>query len=783
MGLLNSLRFRMAALFERSRVGAEMEEELRSHIQHRADDLERSGMDRMQAERRARIEFGGREKYKEEIHEAMGGDFPGILLRDVRLALRVLRKAPGFTFAAIFTLALAIGANAVVFGIMDGLVLRPLRVPQAETLYGTEYGDYSGFQSYPNYLDLRDRNRSFEDLAAFNFVFAGLDPGNDPSAATGFAATGNYFDVLRMQPYLGRFFHASDEHGKNSAPYLVLSYAYWHSRFQDDRAVVGRVVQIDKHPFTVIGVSPPNFRGTLVFAPPDFFIPMVEEELVSGDGMLDVRGNTHALFEAFGHLKPGVTPAQAIADVNRVGEWLEKTYPKDVIHKHSSLSREGLTSFGHAVGQFVAGLMVLAGLILLAACTNLGSLFAAHAADRSREVALRLALGSSRTRILRQLFTEAILISLAGGVLGVLGSVAILRRLSAWSPFPTAPIHLPLNPDARIYLVALVLALVSGFLFGVVPVRQVMRANPYEIVKTGANGRLGRRLTARDVLLVVQIAICAVLVTSSLVAVRGLVRSLNSNVGFEPRKAMLLNLNLGMAGYSGEIVPETQRRMIDAMRTIPGVEKVGLVGNYPPLVFAAGVRADVFKDETRDLKQANIFASPYKYDVSPGYFEAAGTSLLAGRDLTWHDDKNAPPVAVVNKYFATRMFGSMANAVGRFFRMQDGTRVQVVGVVEDGKYMGLTEDPQPAIFPPFLLSPTPQAAVVMRSSRDPQQLAAAIRNKVRELDAGLPVDIQTWQNMLGVVLFPARIATSALGLLGVMGAILSITGIFGMAAY
>jgi predicted permease len=546
---------------------------------------------------------------------------------------------------------------------------------------------------------------------------------------------------------------------------------------------VGRVIQLDKHPYTILGVAPEGFRGTVIIAAPEFFMPIVNQEQIAGDHILDTRENTHGVFETFGHLKPGVTPAQAIADVNAIGAGLEKTYPKQVIHKQSTLGREGLTSFGGAVEAFVAGLMVLAGLILLAACTNLGSLFAAHAADRSREVALRLALGSSRTRILRQLFTEAILISLAGGAVGVVGSVALLRKLCTWEPFPGAPIHLPLAPDARILGVALLLALVSGFLFGIVPVRQVLRANPYEIVKAGSNLRFGRRVTVRDVLLVVQIAICAVLVTASMVAVRGLLRSMKSNVGFEPNKAMLLSANLTMAGYTGDNLPAMQRRLIDAMKTIPGVEAVGLVNSYPPLVFAAGTRIDAFKDETRDLKQSNIFASPYSYAVSPGYFEAAGTGLLAGRSITWHDDKNAPPVAVVNRHLATRMFGSVTDAVGRFYRLQDGTRVQVVGVVEDGKYMSLTEDQQDAVYPSFLATPTSQADVVVRSSRDPQQLASAMRAKAGALDAGLPVDIQTWHTALDVVLFPSRVATGALGVLGLMGAVLSITGIFGMAAF
>jgi predicted permease len=784
MKLLAALRFRVATLFRGSQTNAEIEEELRTHIQYRADDLERSGLERAEAERRARIEFGGRERIREECHEALGGNLLDTVVQDVRFGFRMLRKSPSFTAAAVVTLALAIGANAVVFGVLDALILRPLNVPQSENLYGTEYGLDPGFQSYPNYLDLRDRNRSFEDLAAFNFVFVGLDTGKDPTTATGFAATGNYFDVLRIQPYLGRFFHSSDERGPSSAPFLVLSHAYWHSRFQDDRGVVGRVVQLSKHPFTIIGVAPPEFRGSLIFVSPDFFMPIVNLDQVNGEDLLNTRGTTHGVFEAIGHLKPGVTPDQAVADVNAVGAYLEKTYPKEFGQKSSTLGRAGLTSFDGAVRQFVTGLMLLAGLILLAACANLGGLFAARAADRSREVALRLALGSSRKRILRQLLTEAVLISLVGGAAGLLGSVVLLRRLSTWQPFPSAPIHLPVGPDAKLYGLAVALALVSGLLFGIVPVRQVLRANPYEVVKAGSSGRVGRRLTVRDVLLVLQIAICAVLVTSSMVAVRGLVRSLHGNFGFELRNAMLVGTNLAMAGYSGDRVPAMQKRMIHAMETIPGVERVGLVNSYPPLVYGAGSRESVFKEETRDLRPANAAAMPYRYDVSPEYFHAAGTTLLAGRDFSWDDnEKSAPAVAVVNREFAGKLFGSVSNAVGRDYKMQDGSGIQVVGVVENGKYLSLTENQEPAIFLPFVRLPSSQSYLVVRSSRDPQQLAAAMRSLLRELDEGLPVDIAAWNSLLDVVLFPSRVATIALGVLGMMGAILSITGTFGMAAY
>ncbi|HEY7304643.1 MAG TPA: ABC transporter permease [Bryobacteraceae bacterium] len=782
MKTLAYIRSLAAKIFHRSHVEDDMEEELRSHIEHRTDDLERSGLDRAQAEWRARVEFGGYGRFKEECYEALGGTFTETLIQDGRFSLRLLRKSPGFTIVAVLTLALAIGANAVVFGILNGLILRPLDVPQAESLYGTEYGADPGFQSYPNYRDLRDRNHSFEDLAAFNFAFVGLDTGNEPARAVGFATTGNYFDVLKIQPYLGRFFHSSDEHGPNSAPYLVLSYAYWHSRFQDDRSVIGRTVLLNKHPFTIIGVAPPEFRGTLLFASSDFFMPIVNQEQVNGLP-LEVRATIQGIFEAFGHLKPGVTPAQATADVDAVAASLAKTYPKEFVQKRSVVGRVGLTSFDHAVRAFVVALTLLAGLILIAACANLGGLFAARAADRSREVALRLALGSSRNRILRGLLTEAFLISIAGGIAGLLASIALLQRLSVWQPFPSAPIRIPVTPDAKVYAVALALAVVSGLLFGIIPVRQVLRTDPYQIVKSGSAGRTGRRVTLRELLLGMQIAICAVLVTSSMVAVRGLLRSLNANLGIEPRNAILVTTNLAMAGYSGDQVPTMQKRMMAALETIPGVEQVGLANNYPPLIYASANRANVFKKETANLRPSNVAARPYRFEVSPRYFQAAGTSLLAGRDFTWHDDKNAQRVAVVNRDFAGKMFGSVTMAVGSYYKLQDGAQVQVVGVVEDGKYLSLTEDPQPAMFLSFLQSPAAESSLVVRSSGDTQQLISAMRSKVRELDRGLPVDTETWSSMLHVVFFPSRVATMALGVLGTMGAMLSVTGIFGMAAY
>ena len=706
------------------------------------------------------------------------------LWRDLRYSVRILKKKPGFAAVAVATLAVAIAANAVVFGVLNALILRPLNVPDAGSLYQLERAsDKLGSESYPNYLDLRDRNRTFAALAGFNVNDAALDTGGDPSHVWLYEVTGNYFDALGIQPYLGRFIHASDEHGPNSAPYIVLSYAYWHTRFQNDRGVVGRSVQVNRHEYTIIGVAPPGFRGTLLFVSPDFFVPIVNQEQIDGSDNLNQRGNRW--MTPIGHVKAGITPAQADADLNSIGSDLEKNYPKDDAKLAFIVARPGLFGdfFGAPVQAFLAGLMLLAGMILLAACANLGSLFVARAADRSREVALRLALGARRIDILRQLFSEAVLVALLGGAVGLWASVVLLNALSTWRPIPQYPFfNIPASPDARLYGIALLLALVSGFLAAVVPVRQILHTDAYQIIKSGTMGKVRRRMTMRDALLVVQISICAVLVTSSLVAIRGMLRSLHSNYGFEPRNVTLVAPDLHGAGYSADTTPAMQKRMITALETISGVTSVGLV-DAPPLTSAGNGDSNIFTDETTDLRASNAAADATIFKISPEYFRSAGTSLLTGRTFTWHDDKDAPRVAVVNLEFVRRLFGSAANAAGRYFKTPDGTRIQVVGIVEDGKYASLTEAPTPAMFLPTLQSPSNSTWLLMRSNRDAQQLTTAIRSKLRELDAGLPFSVQTWNRGLEMVLFPARMATISLGVLGVMGALLAVTGIFGMAAY
>lgn len=771
---------RLANLFFRSRVDREIEAEIQSHIDLRTEDNLAAGMSAEEARRDALLRFGNRVSTKERVASADLALSLQSVWSDLRYAVRQLRHSPGFAFTAVFTLAVAICANAVVFSVLNAFVLRPLNLPDSQRLYTIEQRGL--LNSSLDFYDLRSRNRSFSGVAAYGVTEAGIKLGANPAMAWDVECSGDYFNVMGIKPYLGRFFGRSDEHGPDSAPYVVLSYPYWKTQFLGDRNVVGQTIQINRHAFTIIGVAPPQFHGIELFFWPDLWTPLVEQTEIDGLSTLEDR-NWRDLF-IIGRLKSGVTLPQAKADLNPIADYLKKTYPRDDDGMVFKLTKPGLGGdyLGPPIRAFMTGLMLLAGLILLAACANLGGLFSARAADRGREIALRVALGSTRRRILRQLLTEAVLISVSGGTVGIAGSIAVLRALSVWQPFSLFPLRVPVNPDARTYTVAVSLALLSGLLFGLAPLRQIFATAPWHVVKAAANASPSRRwFTLREVLLVVQIAVCAVLLTGSLVAVRGLMRSLHSQLGFEPENALVMSTDLNMAGYNSARAPAMQRRMLEAFTALPGVYAAGMSDNLP-LTFGT-VEKYVYGSEASDFRPSHSLTKTYAYAASPGYFEAAGTALLAGRAFTWADDKNAVPVAVVNREFARKVFGSVENAIGQHFRLDAKTRLEIAGVVENGKYSSLTEDQWAVFFRPLLQAPSLSTWDVVRTNRDPQQVAPRVYQTLHHLDSALPFTLLTWQKSLDASLFAARMAAISLGILGLLGALLAATGIFGMASY
>lgn len=771
---------RIANLFFRSRVEREIEAEIEAHIALCEEAGIAAGMTPEEARRDARVRFGNPVVAKEQVASTDMALSLASLWSDLRYAVRQLRHTPSFAIMAVLTLAVAICANAVVFSALNALVLRPLNLPQPQQLYTIEQREL--LNSYPDFRDLRDRNRSFDSVAAYGITQVGIDTGGSPAQAWDIEGSGDYFDVMGVKPYLGRFFTRADEHGPDSAPYVVLSYPYWMTHFEGDRNVLGRRVEINRHAFTIVGVAPPQFHGIELFFWPDMWTPLVEQKEIEGSSTLDER-NYRSLF-LIGRLKSNVTQAQAQDDLSSVVSYLKKTNPRDDDGMLFKLTKPGMGGdfLGPPIRAFMTGLMLLAGLILLAACANLGGLFTARAADRGREIALRVALGSTRRRILRQLLTEAVLISLFGGAAGIAASIAVLRALSAWQPISTFPIRVPVTPDARTYAVAVSLALVSGLLFGLAPVRQVFAAAPWHVVKDARNAAPARRwFTVREALLVVQIAVCAVLLTGSLVAVRGLTRSLHSKLGFVPENTLLTITDLNMAGYTPATAPAMQRRMLDAFAALPGVTAAGMSDNVP-LGFGTD-EVYVYGGDASDFRPSRALSHTYAYAASPGYFRAAGTALLAGRDFTWADDKNAVQVAVVNREFARRLFGSVSNAIGKRFRLDAKTQLEVAGVVEDGKYGSLTEDQWATFFRPLLQAPSLSTWSVVRTEGAPPQVAPQLYRTLHELDSALPFTLLTWTKELDASLFAARMAAISLGVLGLLGALLAATGIFGMASY
>ncbi len=766
----------------RSKLQQEIDAEIQSHIEMRIADNVADGMSPEAARRDALIRFGNRTNTRERVTEEDAGMFWDSLVRDLLYAARQLRRTPAFTITALITLILAIGANVVVFSVLNALVLRPLDVPQSGGLYNVVHKQpHYDNQSYPDYVDFKTKNSTFREMAVYRFQPAGLTAGAAAYQCWYYRVSGNYFDMLGIQPAQGRLFHASDEHGPQSAPYIVLSNNFWRDHFASDPAVVGATVRINKHPFAVIGVAPATFHGTDVFLWPDFWMPIVNTPDDEGTNFLSSRF-MHNLW-ILGQLAPGVTPQQATDNLNAIAQEMARQNPDADDGLSARLVKPGLMGdmFGGPARAFIAGIMLLAFLVLLAACANLASLFAARTADRSREVAIRLAIGSSRWHVLRQLLCEAVLVSTIGGVLGTIFSFALLRGLTHWQPFPEFPIRIAVSPDTTVYLVALVLSVGSGLLWGLVPLRQVWSTSFTQAMKSGsADTAVFHRYSLRDLLLGAQIALCTLLVTASFVALRGMQRSLHAPLGFDPQHALLAQTDLHMGGHTDKASPQLQKQMIEDARQIPGVTSVGVISETP--LGTGGSSTPVYRTGTTDFRQSTAAFDAKFTSISPGYLEAAGTRLLSGRDVTWHDDDKAPRVAIVNQTFARNMFGN-ESALGRSFLMGQASPCEIVGIVEDGKYDSLTESPWAAMFFPLDQFPDTDTTLVVRSQLPPSDIVPSLRKILAQIDPSLPFVIQPWPDALAFVQFPARIATAIIGVMGLFAAMLAVTGVFGMAMY
>jgi predicted permease len=781
MRVLNRLFTRLLNFTIRRSGDELLREEIEPHIATQTEENIRAGMTPEEGRRHARLKFGAVEAIREDYHAEEGLPFVENLLLDVRYALRVLRKSPAFTVVALLTLMLGIGANVVVFGVLNAVLLQPLDESDPQSLYQIRHKRWMSGRllttSYPAFEDFRQRNTAFSGMAAiYGYSHAALSWRNAMMNVSGDEVTGNYFDLLGVQPEVGRFFNAADEHGPDSAPYVVLSDDLWRSAFHADPGVVGTIVELNKHPFMVLGVAPAPFHGTERFVWPDYWMPMANEEQVEGWDYLHSRTS---YVTVIGRLKPGVTPQQATENLNVIAAQLAKEYPETDEGLSLRLIHPGLYGDdGDVIHGFLLSVTVLALLVLAAACANLATLFAARAADRSREMALRVALGSSRRRLVRQLLTEAMVVSLMGGAAGLLSADLLLGALNRWHPSFGG--HLAVSVDARVYIAGLTLTLGSALLIGIVPARQAWQSSPLQMMKSEpVDSPHLRRLALRDLLLGAQIAICTLLVTASLVAVRGMVRELHAPLGFQPQGAMLAEMDLSEVGQGGDVTLEKEKAMIEAARSIPGVTAAGTVSRMPMTGGMHGI--PIFRPGTTEFKLNNAVLAPYVFTMSPGYLDAAGTRLLGGRDVSWQDTTKTPYVAIVNETFARKMWGQTP-AIGQRFLLW-GKLTEVVGVAEDGKYHDMQESPQAVVYLPLSQSADSEAVFVARSRLAPNEMAALLERTLSGIEPNVPITVQSWPDAMGGELFPARAATVALGVMGLLAAMLAVTGIFGMAAY
>jgi predicted permease len=710
------------------------------------------------------------------------------LPQDLRFALRQMHRSPGFALTAVFTLALGIAANVIVFGVLQALLLRPLDVPHPDrvmTLARTDQ-NYPIF-AYPEVRDVRDGNTVFSAIAPWVVQNFGLEANGVTRSVWGCEVGGQYFEVVGIKPFLGRLLGRADDDHPGASEAAVLSWPVWKSDFGADPNVVGKMVRINKQPYTIVGVTPEGFYGTEKFLQPDIFVPLANERSLEGINWLESRQVAHVWSVV--RIKDGASVPQVQADLNTIAARIAREHPKDDEKLSFKLTRPGLMGdfMGAPARAFLAGVMVLAGIVLLAACANLGGLFAARTADRTREIAIRMALGSSRWRVLRQIMVEAFLISMLGGACA--GGLAwfALTGLANWHPPTEYPMRFHVLPQPSLILAAFVISALAGVLFGAIPLRQIFKTDPNDAIKSGGSqASAGRRWALRDVLLAAQIALCCVTVTAAFVSLRGLVKALTMDMGFNPRHAVLTKFELSHAGYSADSADHFQRQLLDRVSQLPGVEAAAYANTTPLAMDAA--TSDVYPQQTTDFRSSNVAFDAYDYDISPGYWTAAETPLLAGRDVSFADTRKTPAVAIVNLEFARRLFHS-EQVVGRYFKNVSGTSIQIVGVVPDGKHLFLTEDPQPAEFFPISQEMNTKTSLIVRTRPDfsaiaVSDMAATVGKLVHDLDPTVPIrESSAWNRQLGLTFFVSQVATVALGLFGAFGLLLSITGTFGLASY
>src|SRR5262245_38523745 len=717
--------------------------------------------------------------------------------QDVRYGVRLLAATPAFTSIAVLSLAIGIGANCAIFSFADALLLRPLPVARPGEVFTVgsnsaveAFGISSLASSYPDYVDIRDRGRSFDGLVAFRYVNAGVatDPDATPRVRMGVLASSNLFAVMGVEPTIGREFRPDEDQVPGRDAVVVLGRAMWEQEFGSDQGVLGRSLRINGHPFTVIGVAPPGFTGLDQFVRSDFFVPMMMSSRLINDpqaGSLESRDARNLTLK--GRLKAGVSQSAAQTELTAIAADLERAYP-DTNRNRRFLIRTELQS---RIAQdppdamLTAMLSTLALAVLLVACANVAGLLTSRAPARAREMALRLAIGAGRGRLVRQLVTESLLIALAGGVLGLVvgyAGMTLFRQIE----IPTdLPIALSFQLDRRALLFSLIVAMGSAVLFGLVPALQATRTDLTAVMKAGDSVAPGRRRRwGRAVLVAAQVAISVVLLAVAIFMYRGFGAQLATGPGYRTDHLLMMNLDTTMIRYTEAQSQQFFERVAEQARALPGVKSVTLSTSVPMLndsndaatVVPEGFQFPPGKDK------ATVMAS----SVDEYYFDTMAVTILQGRNFRLDDSSDMPRVAIVNQEFAQRYWPNQ-DPIGKRFRLanKDNAWVEVVGLAKTTKYIFIAEPPTEFVYLPYRQQKPQRMAMLAQSAGDPAALAGPVREIVRRLDSNLPISgvrtMEALYEMRAVRIF--RVLITVVGAMGLMGLGLAIIGLYGLVAY
>jgi predicted permease len=714
-----------------------------------------------------------------------------MLFKEIRQAIRLLAKNPGFTAIAALSLALGIGANSAIFSLADAILLRPLPVPQPSRVLNltteTPSAPRDGV-SYPEYRDIRDKNRSFDGLIAFQFTTVGFAASGKalPQMRMGQMVSDNFFSVLGVQPSLGRALLPDEGKVPGRDAILILSYQFWESEFARDPSAIGRTVRMNGINFTIVGVTPKNFTGIDQWIRPYFYVPltMAPRLLVASDpNLLEQRGNR--MFNAKGRLKPGVSRQAAQAELTAIGKNLETAYP-DTNRNRSVILR---TEFEDRVQQdpwdsrLVLMLMALVGLVLLIACANVANLLLARSQARSREIAIRLAIGAGRVRLLRQLLIESLILAMCGCVLGIVVAYGGVRFLQTLKVPTDLPVIIAVQLDQRVFLFSLFAALMSALVFGIAPAWQALKTDLVPALRSaGLTASARRRTIGRNALVVSQVALSVVLLVAAGMLFDGFRKILVMNPGFRVDHILTMDFDTSLVQAS----PATHnfyRNLIDRARALPGVRSATLSLVVP---LAPAQSGQTVIPEGYQFTKGQETAQVFQNAVDEHYFDVMQTPIVRGRGFTASDKADSTRVAIVNQEFAEKYWPNQ-DSIGKKIRLNDlnGPVFQVVGVAKTAKYLFIAEPPTPFLYLPFTQHPQSRMSILVETYGDPAAMAAPLREVVRSINPDQPIynthTLTNFYQQRGTGIF--LMILQLVGSMGLLGLVLAVVGLYGLIAY